>query len=142
MTNNYLDRSNYLKGLLLLCGKDKKITNAEREFLLRVGKTLSFDQKFTETAIKELLINEHINNDPPLFSQKDYAEAFLRDAITLAFIDEDFNREEFDWILEIAEKNNIANEWLREEITQRICNRYHDDKIPLELEKFFNKISA
>ena len=32
MTNNYLERSNYVKGLLLLIGKDKKITDSEKRF--------------------------------------------------------------------------------------------------------------
>ena len=27
MTNNYIDKSNYVKGLLLMIGKDKKITD-------------------------------------------------------------------------------------------------------------------
>ncbi len=32
MTNNYLDRSNYVKGLLLMIGKDKKITDRGKGF--------------------------------------------------------------------------------------------------------------
>jgi hypothetical protein len=59
MANNYLDRSNYLKGLLLLIGKDKKITVGERDFLHTAGKTLSFDKRFIENAINELFENKY-----------------------------------------------------------------------------------
>jgi bacillopeptidase F (M6 metalloprotease family) len=96
MTNNYLDRSNYLKGLLLMIGKDKIITDKERDFLHKTGKTLSFNKEFIERAIDELFENEYLGNDPPVFSQKQYAEAFLRDAIKLACVDNDLSIEEFD----------------------------------------------
>ena len=60
MTNNYLDRSNYVKGLLLLIGKDKRITDKERDFLHKIGKTLSFNKQFIENAINELLENKYL----------------------------------------------------------------------------------
>ena len=60
MTNNYLDRSNYVKGLLLLMGKDKKISDDERDFLHNVAETLSFDKKFIDGAINELFENEYL----------------------------------------------------------------------------------
>ena len=55
MTNNYLERSNYVKGLLLLIGKDKIITDKERDFLHKTGKTLSFNKKFIEKAMMNYL---------------------------------------------------------------------------------------
>jgi hypothetical protein len=44
MSNNYLDRSNYVKSLLLMIGKDKKVTDKERGFLHDVAKKLSFNK--------------------------------------------------------------------------------------------------
>ena len=67
MTNNYLDRSNYVKGLLLMIGKDKKITDEERDFLHNVAETLSFNKKFIERAIDELFENKYLGNEPPVF---------------------------------------------------------------------------
>ena len=83
MKNDYLDRSSYVKGLLLLIGKDKRITDEERDFLHTVGTALSFNKKFIEQAIDELFENKYLGNEPPVFSQKQYAEAFLRDAMNL-----------------------------------------------------------
>ena len=91
MTNDYLDRSNYVKGLLLLIGKDKKITDTDRDFLHKIGKTLDFNKKFIERAIDELFENKYLGNKPPVFSQKHYAEAFLRDAIKVGFVDNDLS---------------------------------------------------
>ena len=117
MNNNYLDRSNYVKGLLLLIGKDKKITDKERDFLHNIGKTLDFNDKFIERAIDELFENEYLGNEPPVFSQKQYAEAFLRDAIKLAFVD-NFSSKEFNWLLSIAEANDLSSEWLKHELSR------------------------
>ena len=116
MTNDYLDRSNYVKGLLLLIGKDKRITDKERDFLHKIGKTLSFNKQFIENAINELFENKHLGNEPPVFSRKHYAEAFLRDAIKLAFVDNDLSSKEFNWLLSIAEANDLSSEWLKHEL--------------------------
>ena len=106
--NDYLDRSNYVKGLLLLMGKDKKITDDERDFLHNVAETLSFDKKFIDGAINELFENAFLGDEPPLFSQKQYAEAFLRDAIQLALIDNDLSNAEFDSLQPIAWSHDLS----------------------------------
>jgi DNA replication initiation complex subunit (GINS family) len=69
-----------------MIGKDKKITDEERDFLHNVAETLSFNKKFIERAIDEFFENKYLGNEPPVFSQKHYAEAFLGDAIKLAFV--------------------------------------------------------
>ena len=115
MKNDYLDRSSYVKGLLLLIGKDKKITDEERDFLHTVGKALSFNKKFIDRAIDELFENKYLGSDPPVFSQKQYAEAFLRDAIKLVFVDNELSNEEFDWLQSIAVSNGLKDDWLKDE---------------------------
>jgi hypothetical protein len=139
MTNNYLDRSNYVKGLLLLIGKDKKITDSERDFLHNTGKTLSFDKKFIESAMNELLENKYLGNEPPVFSQKQYAEAFLRDAIKLAFVDNDLASKEFDWLHSIAASNDLSDEWLNNETEFYLSGgKYSSGSQELEIIKIFD----
>jgi len=140
MTNNYLDRSNYVKGLLLLIGKDNKITDSERDFLQKRGATLSFDKKFIESAINELFENKYLGNEPPVFSRKQYAEAFLRDAIQLALVDNDLTTEEFDWLQSIAAANNISQEWLENELGDYLCGTDAPNVQKPHAEKIFSNI--
>ena len=138
MTNNYLERSNYVKGLLLLIGKDKKITDSERDFLHTIGKTLSFDRKFIENAMNELLENKYLGNEPPVFSQKQYAEAFLRDAIKLVFVDNELSNEEFDWLQSIAVSNGLTDDWLKDELKQYLTGTHARKSQELEINKIFD----
>ena len=138
MINNYLDRSNYVKGLLLLIGKDKKITDEERDFLHSVGKALSFNKKFIDRAIDELFENKYLGNEPPVFSQKLYAEAFLRDAIKLVFVDNELSNEEFDWLQSIAVSNGLIDDWLKDELKQYITDTHARKSQELEINKIFD----
>jgi hypothetical protein len=140
MTNNYLDRSNYIKGLLLMIGKDQKITDEERDFLHNVAETLSFDKKFIESAMNELLENKYLGNEPPVFSQKQYAEAFLRDAIKLAFIDNDLASKEFDWLQSIAASNSLSNEWLKNELQYYLSGKHSHESQELEIINIFDTL--
>lgn len=138
MTNSYLDKSNYLRGLLLLSGKNKSISPNEKNFLLKVGEVIGFDLKFIEGAIKEFFINEYIKTEPPIFSKSDYAKTFLKDAIKLAFVDNNFDRDEFEWIESVAKKNNISKDWIYDEITMYAKSSPFRKDEPLEIEKFFS----
>ena len=140
MTNNYLDRSNYVKGLLLMIGKDKKITDKERDFLHNVAETFSFDKKFIESAMNELFENEYLGNEPPGFSQKHYAEAFLRDAIKLACVDNDLSSEEFDWLQSIAVSNGLSNEWLKNELEYYLSVKHSHESQELEIKNIFDTV--
>ena len=68
------DASNYLKGLLLLIRKDRKISEEEHELMARVGKNLGFEKNFVENAIHEILDNKYITVIPPEFSSREIAE--------------------------------------------------------------------
>ena len=138
MNNNYLDRSNYVKGLLLMIGKDKKITDEERDFLHRAAEMLSFNKKFIESAVNELFENKYLGNEPPVFSQKQYAEAFLRDAIKLAFADNDLSSKEFDWLQSTAAANGLTNEWLKNELAYYLSGKYSQESQELEIKKIFD----
>ena len=140
MKNDYLDRSSYVKGLLLLIGKDKRITDEERDFLHRVGTALSFNKKFIEQAINELFENKYLGNEPPVFSQKQYAEAFLRDAIKLVFVDNELSNEEFDWLQSIAVSNGLSNEWLKNELKYYLSGKHSNKSPELKIKNIFDTV--
>jgi hypothetical protein len=140
MINNYLDRSNYVKGLLLMIGKDKKITDKEREFLHDVAEKLSFNKKFIERAIDELFENEHLGNEPPVFSQKQYAKVFLRDAIKLACVDNELSSEEFVWLQSIAVSNGLSNEWLKNELKYYLSGKHSNKSPELKIKNIFDTV--
>ena len=137
MINNYLDKSNYVTGLLLLIGKDQKITDAERDLLHKIGGILSFDKNFIENAINELFENEYLGNEPPVFSCKKYAEAFLHDAIQLALIDNDLSIDELDWLQSVAAANDVPGSWMEHEIKHCMRGFSAQEARQLEVETIF-----
>jgi len=136
---NSLDRSYYFKGMLLLVKKDEKISLEEKELLMRIGKILRFNQQFCEQTIKDLLHNEHITEFPLQFSNKEWAEIFLKDALKIAFSDHELHIKEYNWLQQIARTNMISDQWLLDQLST-FLNRHEPDKeINFEIEKFYVK---
>ena len=111
MKLNVFDRSNYLKGLLVLISKDKKISDDESDFIVKVGKTLGFDKEFCEEAIETLLENNYISQEPPEFSNVEFARSFIEDAISVAITDNELSQLEIGYLKAIAEKNHVDDDW-------------------------------
>lgn len=111
MKLNVFDRSNYLKGLLVLISKDKKISDDESDFIMKVGKTLGFDREFCEEAIETLLENNYISQEPPEFSNVEFARSFIEDAISVAITDNELSQLEIGYLKAIAEKNHVDDDW-------------------------------
>ena len=133
-----LDKSNYLKGLLVLISKDNKVSEHERNFLLEVGKSLGFDKEFCEEAIETLLENEYISQEPPVFSKKEFAESFLRDGINLAVSDLEVDKNEINYLKAIAEVNKIDEDWFYTELNnceEKVLHYLNHDPITLEASK-------
>lgn len=111
MTNSQqisvLDGSTYFKGLLLLLRKDDKLSTAEVDLVLKVGLSLGFEKEFCETAVKEILENEHIVDTPPKFSSPDLAVKFLRDGLRIASSDNELHPTELQWLWATAEHNGL-----------------------------------
>ena len=113
-----LDKSNYLKGLLILIGKDKKILESERKSFLELSRILGFNKEFCENAINELFDNEYIIEEPPIFSNKEIAKAFIKDGMKIAFSDKELHLYELNWLKSIGDKNDISPEWRLKEFEQ------------------------
>jgi len=107
-----LDRSIYFKGLLLLIKRDNIITSEEKELMMKIGLTLGFEESFIESSINDLLDNEYITDDVPVFSNRLFAESFILDGLKVAFSDNEFSVEELEHLTNIATKNGIDREWL------------------------------
>jgi hypothetical protein len=111
MKISLLDRSLYLKGLMLLIRKDRKIDATERTMAIRVGKILGFEKNFCENVIEELMDNKYIVDVPPHFSTPDIAGCFIRDGLKLSFIDGHIHKEELVWLKAVAQTNGLEDAW-------------------------------
>lgn len=113
-----LDRSNYFRGLLILIGKDRKISDEEKSMFASLGKDMGFNKEFYEGALEELLENEFIIEEPPKFSNVEIAKLFIRDGIKLAFADKELHLYELSWLKSVAEANSIDQGWGLEQFEQ------------------------
>lgn len=133
MKMTLLDKSECFRAFLLLIGQDGVITRDERDFLLHIGKMLDFERRFSETAIDDLLENRYINTNPPLFSVQEIAEAFLKDAVRIAFSDKDLHTGEFKWLQSIAVKNGLRDGWLSDEVELcKGCGLAHKETLEIQ----------
>lgn len=111
-----LDKSNYLKGLLVLAKKDRRLLEPEKNIIRKVARDLGFASDFYEYTLKNLLINKYIFDEPVKFSERKIAEYFIEDAIKLAVADHILSNAEIECLKNIALENNIEPEWLEEQI--------------------------
>jgi hypothetical protein len=116
MKMTLLDKSECYRAFLLLIRQDRSITTHEREVLLKIGRLLDLDPRFSGTSIDDVLENRFINTEPPQFSRLEFAESFLKDAIRIASADDQFHQSEFEWILSIAVRNGLDKEWVEKEL--------------------------
>ncbi len=138
MKLDQLDRSNYYKGLLVLCGRDRVIAPRERELMLQFGKLLDFDRRFCEAAIDDLLDNKYITDEPVTFSSREIADCFLHDAIRLALVDKQIQSQEMAWLKAVARANGITDEWLGTEVQRRRADVAADPLTSLAIQKYLS----
>ena len=107
-----IDRSNYLKGLLITAKKNQHLTEKEKEIIKKFSDRLGFSQDFFEEVINNLLINKYISEEPIKFSNIRIAISFIEDALRLTLADELFSVSEIQWLRETAKINSITPEWI------------------------------
>lgn len=132
-----LDRSNYYKGLLLLIAKDKKISDNEKEYLLKLGKVLGFESQYCEQNIDTVIENKYITDDPIKFSNQELARVFIRDGIKIAFADDALHLTELEWLRSVLEKNNLSDEWFKEEVGRFVEKGKHKHQKDLEIQNYW-----
>lgn len=111
-----LDRSNYLKGLLITAKLDKNLTNKEKEIIKGISDKLGFANDFYNETIRGLLSNQYISEEPIKFSDTKIAESFLSDAIKLAFSDGEISSAEINWLNSTAKLNSIETDFIQKKI--------------------------
>lgn len=107
-----LDRSNYLKGLLITARKDNKLVESEIAIIKKFASRLGFSSDFFEETIKHLLENKYITEEPIKFSEKNIAKSFIEDGLKLALSDDVVGAAELSWLIETAKINGIEKEWV------------------------------
>lgn len=115
MKISVLDASNYFKGLLLLIGKDRKISDPEIALVQRIGRAFGFEKVFCDNAIRDILENKFILDVPPEFSTRELAKKFIKDGLILAASDNEIHPSEEEWLLSVAEKNGLDTQWFSKE---------------------------
>jgi len=112
---NVLDASNYFRGLLLLIGKDRKITKGESALLKRVGKALGFEREFCNIAVHDILENPYIVDTLPVFSSQEIAKKFILDGFVIAAVDGAIHLMEEEWLKSTADNYGLDDEWFIQE---------------------------
>jgi hypothetical protein len=111
-----LDKSNYLKGLLIIARKDNQLAESEKNILKNIAQRLGFASDFYDETIKNLLLNKHISDEPIKFSNEKIAESFISDGLKLAFSDKKIHGDEIAWLKTAAFKNSLDEAWFNKEL--------------------------
>lgn len=137
---DFRQRSIYLKGLLLLIKRDKIIEEPEKKLMQDVGRILGFEKEFIQNSIDNLLENEFITEEIPVFTDKNIAESFLLDGLKLSFSDNDFAPEEIEYLTEVAKQNELEKDTFPS-ILQSYLSHFEtlNDNDFLFIEKYLNE---
>ncbi len=108
-----IDKSNYLKGLLILAKKDNQLRDSEKNIIRSVAQRLGFSKDFYEETLQNLMRNEYILEDPIIFSNQEIAKMFISEGLELADADDEIVDKELKWLSTIASANNIPAEWMQ-----------------------------
>jgi hypothetical protein len=138
MNIDQIDRSNYFKGLLILIGTTRKITETEKIAIRDVAGILGFGNNFVDTAMDELFGNQYIIAEPPRFSNHLLAEIFIRDGMRVAFANKVLHLYELQWLARFAVNNNFSKQWFFIELEQYLDNGVQFDRNSFEIQKYIN----
>jgi|WetSurMetagenome_2_1015567.scaffolds.fasta_scaffold51651_3 hypothetical protein len=126
------DHGHYYRGLLILIRKDRTISDEERVLMMRIGKVLGFEESFCAQAIRDILENEYIGEDPPRFADPDVARCFLRDGIRLADADSHIDASELTWLKAVAAANGLDDAWLEHTVSEMSMQPRNGSETTLE----------
>lgn len=113
-----LDRSSYLKGLLITARKDNQLSETEISIIKKIATRLGFSSDFFEETISNLLHNKYITEEPIKFSRQDIAKSFIEDGLKLALSDDNITEDESNWLKATAKENGIDEVWVDKKILE------------------------
>jgi hypothetical protein len=111
------DRSNYLKGLLIVAKKDNQLAETEKKIIRDLALRLGFASDFYDETIRNLLSNKYIDCSPIKFSDPVIAESFIADGLSLAFSDNTVSSNELNWLRETTLINGLTGEWFEKKLS-------------------------
>ena len=135
-----IDKSNYFKGLLVLVGKDKEINRNESDLIKKVGNILGFNHDFVDKAIKNFFKNKYIIEEPPVFSNYNFAEIFIKDGIRMALINNVINLDQISWLTTTTIKNNLSKQWFFIELESLLERNNPGFEFYFEIQKYINHL--
>lgn len=135
-----IDKSNYFKGLLVLVGKDKEINRNESDLIKKVGNILGFNHDFVDKAIKNFFKNKYIIEEPPVFSNYNFAEIFIKDGIRMALINNVINLDQISWLTTTTIKNNLSKQWFFIELESLRERNNPGFEFYFEIQKYLNHL--
>lgn len=112
-----IDKSKYLKGLLITARKDKKLADSEKKIITGVAESLGFAKDFYEEVLHNLLANKYIDEESLVFSDIKIAESFILDGFRLVYSDEYVDSNEIEWLRKTASENGISEKWFDEKLS-------------------------
>lgn len=107
MDITYKDRSEFLRGFLILIRKDKIISEHERNMTIVIGKHFGFAEDFCIESLDTLLENEFISEEPPVFSNSIIADYFVTESYRIISQIHPLGENEIRWLIKVAEVNKI-----------------------------------
>jgi hypothetical protein len=113
-----IDRSNYLKGLLITAKIDKQLTDPEKKIIKQFSDRLGFSSDFCEEIVNNLLANEYIKEEPIIFSNTKIAMSFIEDGLNLALADDKLDAMELKWLTATAKANLIDEHWVKQKLNE------------------------
>jgi ribonucleotide reductase beta subunit family protein with ferritin-like domain len=111
------DRSNYLKGLLIVAKKDNQLAETEKKIIKNLALRLGFASDFYDETIRSLLSNKYIDCSPIKFSNSLIAESFITDGFNLAYSDKSVTHNEINWLKETSIINGLSEEWFEKKLS-------------------------
>ena len=116
-----VDKSSYLRGLLILARKDNNISKIQKTIILKAGKQLGFSSEFCEEILDTLLYNECLCLEPIKFNSCAVAQSFVADGLKLTCSGKSIMDEELEWLWKAAEINSVDLKWFNEQVKNYSC---------------------
>lgn len=121
MSITLIDKSSYLRGLLILARKDNNISKIQKTIILNAGKRLGFSSEFCEENLNTLLHNTCLCEDPIKFNSYAVAKSFITDGLMLTCSGKSIIDAELNWLRQAAEINSIDLKWFNEQVIKYSC---------------------
>ena len=119
---------------------DKEINRNESDLIKKVGNILGFNHDFVDKAIKNFFKNKYIIEEPPVFSNYNFAEIFIKDGIRMALINNVINLDQISWLTTTTIKNNLSKQWFFIELESLLERNNPGFEFYFEIQKYLNHL--